>query len=213
VTTAEIALDARARAETDGASEPPAQPEARILDHAYDGIREYDNPLPGWWTSIFLGTIVFAGFYLLYFHVVHWGATPDEKYQRAVVDYDGKRDLRERAELASIDEKSLAERAADGKVIERGAKVFAERCASCHGASGNGLIGPNLTDEYQRHGASRLDIYKVVRSGVPGTAMIPWGDQLAPADIVAATAFVVMLRGTNVPGKQPEGLPAGPFPR
>jgi cytochrome c oxidase cbb3-type subunit 3 len=208
VTTAEIAVEARSRAETDGEDQVH---EPRLLAHAYDGIQEYDNPLPGWWSSIFIGSIVFAGFYLLYFHVVGWGATPDAKYQDALVAYDGKRDVRERAELASIDEKTIAERVADGKVLSRGAKVFAERCASCHGAAGNGLIGPNLTDDYQRHGSTRLDIYKTVRGGVPGTAMIPWGDQLAPADLVAAAAFVITLRGTNVPGKQSEGLPVGPF--
>jgi cytochrome c oxidase cbb3-type subunit 3 len=206
VTTAEIALEhAQAKDEVE-------QPDARLLDHAYDGIREYDNPLPGWWSSIFIGSIVFAGFYLLYFHVVHWGATPDETYQAELAGYDGKRELRERAELASIDEKLIAERAGDAKVLERGAKVFAERCASCHGATGNGLIGPNLTDGYQRTGSTRLDIYKVVRGGVPGTAMVAWGEQLPPADLVAATTFVVLLRGTNVAGKAPEGAPVPSFP-
>lgn len=206
MTTAEIALDARPASESEPAAEEP-----HILDHAYDGIREYDNPLPGWWSSIFIGTIVFSGFYLLYFHVVGWGATPDDKYRGALVEYDGKRDVRERAELASIDEKTLAERVADPEVVARGTKVFAERCASCHGAAGNGLIGPNLTDEFQRHGSTRLDIYKTVRGGVAGTAMIAWGDQLPPADLVAAASYVITLRGTNVPGKQPEGLPVGPF--
>jgi cytochrome c oxidase cbb3-type subunit 3 len=205
MTTAEIAL---AR---DADIDEAAQPEPRLMDHAYDGIHEYDNPLPGWWSSVFIGTIVFAGFYLLYFHVVYWGATPDETYQAELAGYDGKRELRERAELASIDEKMLAERARDAKVLARGGKVFADRCASCHGATGNGLIGPNLTDEYQKHGWTRLDLYKVVRRGIPGTAMVAWGDQLPPADIVAATTFVLLLRGTNVAGKPPEGAPVAPF--
>ena len=32
----------------------------QLLDHDYDGIQEYDNPLPGWWKWIFVGSIFFA---------------------------------------------------------------------------------------------------------------------------------------------------------
>lgn len=205
MTTAERVLDSSVPEAAEAA------PEARILDHEYDGIREYDNPLPGWWSSIFIGSIVFAGFYALYFHVVGWGASPQDNYQAALASYDSKRDVRERAELANINEAYLVQQVADYKVLERGNKVFAERCASCHGAAANGLIGPNLTDDYQRNGSTRLDIYRTVRGGVPGTAMLAWGDQMAPADVVAATSFVITLRGTNVRGRPPEGVPVGPF--
>jgi cytochrome c oxidase cbb3-type subunit 3 len=36
--------------------------------HSYDGIQEYDNPLPGWWKWLFLATFIFSIFYWLYFH-------------------------------------------------------------------------------------------------------------------------------------------------
>lgn len=205
MTTAEIALDPRAPVADE------AEPEARILDHSYDGIQEYDNPLPSWWRSIFIGSIVFAGFYGLYFHVVGWGKTPDDNYRADLASYDSKRDVRERAELANVDEAYLVQQLTDGKILERGKKVFAERCASCHGATANGVIGPNLTDEYQRNGSTRLDIYRTIRGGVPGTAMLAWGEQMAPADVVAAATFVITVRGTNVRGKAPEGNRVGPF--
>ena len=38
-----------------------------LLDHEYDGIREYDNPLPGWWRFIFYASIVFAVAYFIWF--------------------------------------------------------------------------------------------------------------------------------------------------
>jgi cytochrome c oxidase cbb3-type subunit III len=188
-----------------------APAEARVMTHAYDGIREYDNPLPGWWRMAFYGTIVFAGFYALYFHVVGWGHTPDETYRSTLAAYDEKKDVREAAELSAIDEPGLQEKARDGKVLARGKELFGQRCASCHGPEGAGLIGPNLTDGRQLHGSSRLDIYRTVRGGVPGTAMIAWGEQMAGSDVVAATVFAISLRGTNVAGKGPEGLPVERF--
>jgi len=189
--------------------EEPA--EARLMTHAYDGIREYDNPLPGWWRMIFVGTIVFSGFYWLYFHVVGWGVSPADHYKEALAAYDDKKSLRDQADLANISEESLELKARDGQVLAHGKDVFAQRCVSCHGPQGAGLIGPNLTDNYQIHGSSRLDIYRTVRGGAPGTAMLAWGDQLPQADVVAAAAFVITLRGSNVAGKPPQGVSVGAF--
>jgi len=48
---------------------PSASNTAIPMSHSYDGIREYDNPLPGWWKWLFIITVVISPFYLLYFHV------------------------------------------------------------------------------------------------------------------------------------------------
>jgi cytochrome c oxidase cbb3-type subunit III len=191
--------------------EEPAVPEALLLDHAYDGIQEYDNPLPSWWSWIFIGCIMFAGFYALYFHVVGWGSTPGDRYRVALAAYDEGKATREKAELSSISEDFLAAQTREGKVLDRGATVFKDRCASCHGPEGAGLIGPNLTDNYQSHGSTRLEIFKTIRGGVAGTAMPAWGDQLPPADVIAAATFAITLRGKRLPGKATEGLPVQPF--
>ena len=65
--------------------------EPALLAHSYDGIREYDNPLPGWWRAIFWGSIVFAAGYYVWFHVASYGETPDHKYQAALADYQSKK--------------------------------------------------------------------------------------------------------------------------
>jgi len=208
VSTAEVARDEVDAPEEGGEA---ALDESRLMGHSYDGIREYDNPLPGWWRWIFIGTIIFAGFYGLYFHVVGWGTTPDQRYREALVAYGETRETRERAELANLTEDYLARQVADPKVVARGQEIFKQRCVSCHGPEGAGLIGPNLTDDRQLHGTTRLDIYKTVRGGAPGTAMVAWGEQLPPADVVAAASFAITLRGKRLPGKAPEGLPVQPF--
>lgn len=188
--------------------------EQRLLAHSYDGIREYDNPLPGWWRAIFWGSIVFAAGYFVWFQVGGYGQTPDQKYRAALAEYQTRKNLRDADDAANVSEDLLKRFASDGAMIEHGAQVFATRCASCHTADGRGLIGPNLTDLYQLHGTTRLDIYRTVRGGVAGTAMPAWGEQLSSGDVVAAASFVITLRGTNVTGgKAPQGQPVRMFDR
>lgn len=185
--------------------------EARLMSHAYDGIREFDNPLPGWWSMIFAGTIAFAAAYGFYYHVAHWGKTEDQRYKAALAEYDGKREARERAEAANVSEQTIANAAGDSGVVQRASGLFAQRCMSCHGDKGQGLIGPNLTDLKQIHGTTRMDLYTTISKGVPGTAMLAWGEQLPQTDILALAAYVTTLRGTNVPGKEPQGNPVEKF--
>jgi cytochrome c oxidase cbb3-type subunit 3 len=194
---------------------PPddAKPEdSRLMAHSYDGIREYDNPLPGWWRAIFWASIVFAAVYFVYFHIGHWANTPDDTYKAALADYDSMKDRREAADAASVSETMLADHANDPKLVAHGAEIFAARCVSCHTADGRGLIGPNLTDLYQIHGSTRMDMYKTVRGGVPGTAMLAWGEQMPAPDVIAVTVFATTLRGRNVAGgKAPQGERVEPF--
>jgi cytochrome c oxidase cbb3-type subunit III len=186
-------------------TEPPP------MDHAYDGIHEYDNPLPGWWRAIFWATIVFSAGYWVWFHVGGWGATPEDNYNERLALYQDKRQLREAADARDVSEDVLARNATSPQQLAQGGQIFAARCASCHADDGRGLIGPNLTDRYQMHGMSRMDILKTIRGGVPGTAMLAWGEQLPASDIVAVSAFVVSLRGNNVAGKEPQGQPVELF--
>lgn len=185
--------------------------DARLMTHAYDGIREYDNPLPGWWKSIFIGSIMFAGFYVAYLHLTNWGSLPDEEYRAQLADYESKKEVRDRAEAAHVSESSLATASHDPKLVERGAQVFASKCVSCHAEDGRGLIGPNLTDLKQIHGTTRMDLHGTISKGVPGTAMLAWGEQLPQTEILAVSAFVVTLRGQNIPGKAGQGAPVERF--
>lgn len=182
-----------------------------LMEHAYDGIREYDNPLPGWWSWIFIGSIVFAAMYGFYFHVANWAKTPDDTYRAQLADWTDKKAIRDQAEASQVNEATLARNALDGKLVEHGAQVFAQKCVGCHKEDGRGEIGPNLTDKFQLHGTTRLDLYRTIHGGVSGTAMIAWGDQLPAADVMDVAAFVSTLRGKNVPGKAPQGEPVGDF--
>ncbi len=51
--------------------------------------------------------------------------------------------------------------------IAGGEKVFTQNCAACHGKAGEGVVGPNLTDDYWLHGGSIKDVFKTVKYGWP----------------------------------------------
>jgi cytochrome c oxidase cbb3-type subunit 3 len=88
-----------------------------------------------------------------------------------------------------------------------GKEMFGVRCMPCHGPEGQGIIGPNLTDDYWLHGRTLADIRRTIHDGVPDKGMIPWKDQLKPAEIDTLTAYVGALAGTNPPNpKPPQGV-------
>jgi alcohol dehydrogenase (cytochrome c) len=74
-----------------------------------------------------------------------------------------------------------------------GARIFQDRCSVCHGNDGSGgSVGPSLTRSGLSHGDSDLAIYKVVRDGVPGTAMPSAG--LSMPELLRVTAYVKTLQ-------------------
>lgn len=182
----------------------------RILDHEYDGIQEYDNPQPAYWTWIFLGSTVWAIGYLIYYHAGP-GTSETAEFAASWAKYDKERTIAEEKEAAAVTEAVLAEKAKDPGQLALGRDVFARNCTSCHGNEGQGLIGPNLTDGQQVHGASRVDLYGSVRKGIPDKGMRAWGRFLSPDDLIAVSAYVATLRHTNVAGRPPEGANVDPF--
>lgn len=185
----------------------PAAPEEQLLDHEYDGIREYDNPLPRWWVWIFAGSFWFSLAYFLHYHVSPRGQSVAAAYE---ADVREARELEAKASLAQpVTEESLGKLMADAASMTDAKALFDLRCAVCHGNQAQGVIGPNLTDDAWIHGAGNLaDIYAVIDTGVQTKGMPAWGRQLSPIELRKVAAFVGTQRGKAVPGKAPEGVVA-----
>jgi cytochrome c oxidase cbb3-type subunit 3 len=177
----------------------------RLLDHEYDGIKEYDNPMPRWWLATFWVTIVFSILYLLNVPGIGPG-------KGRIADFEA--DQAAAAKLAAANDPwadLTADRldgiAADTAQRALGAATFATMCASCHLADGGGQIGPNLTDEYWLHGNRPLEIFAVIRDGVPAKGMPAWGKILKPDQVTAVTGYVLSLKGTKPKTpKAPQGV-------
>ena len=186
-------------------AERPKNPrEDELLDHEYDGIREYDNPLPGWWVKTWWGSVLFAFAYVVYYYVSPHGMTVAAAYEE---DMRLAREERAKRSLAEAPSEAVLGKLMGDKELMQDAKVtFGQRCAQCHEAEGQGLIGPNLTDNHWIHGKGRLmDVYETVSHGVPAKGMPAWELQLQPIELRKLAAFIGTLRGKNLPGKAPEG--------
>ena len=185
------------------------QQQDRLLNHNYDGIQEYDNPMPRWWVWIFWATIIFSEVYFIYYHLGS-GRTIHDEYSEEMATWDARL-----AELTppAASEADLQKVMADPALVQAGAAVFAGKCVPCHAPDGGGMtgLGPNLTDIYWKNGDGSLSaIYSVLREGVTGTAMVSWEQLLKPEEQQNVTVFVHGLQGsTPANPKAPEGQAVG----
>ena len=186
----------------------PDSNQDRILEHEYDGIQEYDNPMPRWWLMTFAGTIIFSVIY--YFNV-----GPIGNGKGRIADYED--DMKAFALAhptptgSDMTPAQLLALVKDHEKVEAGKTVFLANCASCHRPDGGGLIGPNLTDTYWIHGGTLTDIYTTVTNGVLEKGMPQWGKLLKPEQVQDVVAYVATLQGTNPPNpKAPQGVQAAP---
>jgi cytochrome c oxidase cbb3-type subunit 3 len=180
-------------------------------DHAYDGIEEYDNPLPGWWKWLFVASIVFSPFYWMFYHGGAEGRSVEDQYSVALAE-NTRLQFEEIGELA-LDEKTLVTFMNKDSWVKVGESVFRANCVSCHGRNGEGKVGPNLTDEKYKNVREIADIAKVVNNGAGNGAMPKWSNRLHINEIVLVSAYVATLRGTNAENGRPaEGRDIPPWP-
>jgi cytochrome c oxidase cbb3-type subunit 3 len=175
-----------------------------LLDHNYDGIQELDNALPPWWKYGFIITIGFAFVYLLNFHVFGNGKNPTEEYQAEMNTAQIEKEVYESKNKDRIDEEHVP--MADAAGIQSAQANFLANCVACHGAKGEGGVGPNLTDDYWLHKGSLNDIYHTLKVGYPDKGMQSWGSKFSPKEMSQLASYVKTLKGTNPPnGKVPQG--------
>ena len=195
-----------------------------LMDHEYDGIREYDNPMPNWWLWLFYATIVFALVYTPYY-LMGWGTDSAGEYEAEMALAAQQFPARSQAPAAVPSPQpagsgssstpapvaTAPSLAGNPEAIAAGKSQFTLNCAACHGLLGQGGIGPNLTDNAWLHGNSYAEIVAVIRNGVPAKGMVAWKTVFNPTKINQLAAFVVSIAGSNPPNpKAPQGqvLPA-----
>lgn len=173
-----------------------------LLDHDYDGIKEYDNPLPLWWLWILYGSIIFAVGYVAYYHFGP-GMSPTEEYAAEMAEAEKMLAARPKPAAPKLD---LEAAMADAGRRAKGKEIYDKNCIACHTADGGGLVGPNLCDDYFIHGPTAKDSVRVITEGVPEKGMIAWGKTLSPEDVISVAAYIHAFRGTTPANpKDPQG--------
>jgi cytochrome c oxidase cbb3-type subunit 3 len=186
----------------------PMAHDAADTDHSYDGIREHDNKLPRWWLFTLYAAVIFAYGYWIFFHTTGVGLGPRAAYERDYAAFVLEQRALAEQRQGDLSDESLWAARKDGDTITRGKAVYDASCLACHGANGEGLVGPNLTDDAFVHGARPLEVMKVINEGVAAKGMPSWGPVLGATKVRDVTVFLLTLRGKNLPGKAAEGVPA-----
>jgi cytochrome c oxidase cbb3-type subunit III len=181
-----------------------------LLDHEYDGIREYDNPLPGWWVALLWGSVIFSVVYLFYYHSGVEGRSIEDDYQGELAAAAAR--LIEQYGELQADPETILKFTEDSVAMAGMGGLFKARCAQCHASDGGGSIGPNLLDDSYVHIKTVGDIYRVLNEGVVAKGMPAWGQQLSSTQLVLMSAYVANLRGRGPGSKAAEGTLIPPWP-
>ena len=182
--------------------------EDRLLDHEYDGIREYDNPLPRWWLIILWVSVAYSVLYLINI-VPGVGSGPgrvknyDNEMAAAIAKYG---DPKAAAQDNVVDDAAVRAAAQDPARVAMGHQTFVTYCASCHREDAGGNIGPNLTDGFWIHGGQPSQVHHTVANGVLDKGMPGWSAVLKPDQVLSVAAYVTTLHDTHPKDpKEPQG--------
>ncbi|MEH6558692.1 MAG: cytochrome-c oxidase, cbb3-type subunit III [Oceanicoccus sp.] len=167
--------------------------------HVYDGIEEYDNPLPAWWFYMFVFSIIFGIGYLIAYPgmgnfkgVLNW--TQIDQWQ----DQVDRAEQKYGAIFAAYREMPVEQVAKDAKALKMGQRMFANNCAQCHGGDARGSYGfPNLRDGEWLYGGSPEAIKTTLVNGRMGL-MPGWEAALGEDGIDSVSNYVLGLSGRDV---------------
>lgn len=180
----------------------------QLLEHDFDGIREFNNPPPPWLMWLFYITIIFAAFYWFNMQVFKKGLTSEQRYEKEMAKAEAV--LSQKAEIEKVAaETSKIEFLTDADNLAAGEKIFAGKvCITCHGnqLEGKEGLGPNLTDAYWIHGNKVTDLIKIITEGNIQKGMTPYKGQLSDEEMLQVASYIWSKQGSNPENaKAPEG--------
>jgi len=199
--------------------------EGESMGHTFDGIEELNNPLPKWWSTFFLVTIVWAFGYIALYGLGSWTGALGwkssnqgilnlaeskaktleylEKDSGVLVQYD--------REVAAADAKfgpifeayaarSIEDLATDEEALKVGQRLFIQNCSQCHGSDAHGTTGfPNLADKDWLYGGSPEAIKETIMNGRIASGMMAWEGALGgDQGVKEVAAYVISLSGRSV---------------
>ena len=168
----------------------------KTMGHVWDEtLEEYNNPMPKWWSWLFVITVVFAFVYLAMYPglgnfkgMLGWTSVGQHKAEVDKVDAAVKPLF---DKYMAMDVKAVA---ADKQAMEMGKRLYLTYCMQCHGADARGAKGfPNLTDGDWLYGGEPDQIKETIAAGRMG--VMPPHEQLGADTIKDLANYVRSLPG------------------
>jgi len=168
--------------------------------HVWDeNIRELNNPLPMWWLWLFVGTIVWSAFYLVYYPGMgNYGGMSGWSQENQYAEEVAAAEAQYGPMFAAFGAMEVSALVDDPAALGIGASLYQNYCSQCHGSTAQGARGfPNLTDDEWLYGGSPAQIEQSILTGRAGV--------MPPLNAVFATdeALEEMVRYVQV---MPDGM-------
>ena len=199
--------------------------EGESMGHSFDGIEELNNPLPKWWSTFFLFTIIWAFGYIALYGLGSWtgvlgwkssnqGILNLAESKSKTLEYLNKDSgvlVQYDREVAAADAKfgpifeayaarSIEDLATDDEALKVGQRLFIQNCSQCHGSDAHGTTGfPNLTDKDWLYGGSPEVIKETIMNGRIASGMMAWAGAIGGEQgVKEVAAYVTSLSGRSV---------------
>lgn len=191
--------------------------EAPTTGHSWDGIEEYDNPMPRWWLWTFYGTIAWGIGYTI--AMPAWpmisGAT------EGLLGYSTRGEFAESLAAAEAANAEIDARLASADLttvpgdpelnqyaVNKGAAVYRTWCSQCHGSGAAGAVGyPNLLDDAWLWGGTIEEIHWTIAHGIRNeedpdarySEMPAYGQIFSEEEITQVVNYAYALNGRDAP--------------
>ncbi len=139
--------------------------------HVWDeNIRELNNPLPMWWLWLFIGTILWSAFYLIYYPGMgNYGGMGEWSQEGQYADEVAAAEAQYGPLFAAFGAMEVTALVDDPAALRIGESLYQNYCSQCHGSTAQGARGfPNLTDDEWLYGGAPAQIEQSIVSGRAG---------------------------------------------
>jgi cytochrome c oxidase cbb3-type subunit III len=150
--------------------------------HDFDGLIEIrSNPIPHYFALLFYGLVIWAVLFMAYFFLSGWSS--EGHFARKMGEHQERIASQQPTAVPVVDEQTLREEAT---------RLYSQHCTMCHGAGGEGGIGPALNTPDYIYGRDQAAIVKSIAQGHPG-GMPGYSKQFSTTQIEALANYLISL--------------------
>jgi len=169
----------------------------KTTGHVFDGIEEYNKPMPKWWLNMFWLSIAYAILYVAYYGLANYSGLSGWSSTKQLAEETAAHERKYGEAFERFSKTPVAELKDNEQAMRMGQQMFINNCAICHGQTAQGYYGfPNLSDDDWLYGGEAHSIKATIASGRRGQ-MPAWKDTLGKNGVAVVTEYVLKLSGNE----------------